>query len=133
MLWTTPIWYLDPKGYYCKMTSVGIAFEKGDEVILGEHEDNPTYGKNWSLEMKKYVGKKAKITGKIGTSDIYTYYYVDADQGKWCWRGENMTLVESVTEAIKAPEVYGAKCIKCSEYNNYVLASDNFMCYSCKH
>jgi len=115
------------------MTSVGIAFEKGDEVILGEHEDNPTYGKNWSLEMKKYVGKKAKITGKIGTSDIYTYYYVDADQGKWCWRGENMTLVESVTEAIKAPEVYGAKCIKCSEYNNYVLASDNFMCYSCKH
>jgi hypothetical protein len=36
------------------------------------------------------------------------------------------------TETIKQTK-YGARCIKCSEYNEYVETQESFTCYGCKH
>jgi hypothetical protein len=107
-------------------------YDVGDVVLLGEHEGDGLT-KNWaSPEMDAYVGKQTTITATAGISS-YRYYYVDIDHGMWAWRGVNMTLVKSVKETIKAPEVYGARCSVCKEVNNYQLISDTFTCYRCKH
>ena len=132
MIWITPTWYVDPKGHMVFTQIKEIIFAPGDEVILGEHEGTGG-SKNWHSEMDQYVGKKTKISAKILEWGGFQYYKVDIDGGQWSWRGVNMTPIKSVEETIKAPEVYGAKCLVCKEVNNYQLVSDSFTCYRCKH
>jgi len=100
-------------------------YKEGDKVILGEH-DSLNGSRNWSPDMKQYVGKQATITrvGTVGSHDLQ-YYYVDIDNGAWQWRELNMV---SVTTS------YGCYCTRCTDYNQYIPSdTKNFVCYGCKH
>jgi len=114
-------------------------FAVGDKVILGEHQTIDVHGRrcnqNWASPMDAFVGKEATIiSSAVDDGSGSPLYRVDIDQGKWAWRGVNMTLVSSTTtRTTSATKAAGATCSKCREFNEYVEANPHFTCYRCAH
>jgi hypothetical protein len=70
-------------------------FAIGDTVILGRHRIIQDYDL-WVPEMNAYVGQVATITDVYGIwdEDKCYYVYVDADNGNYAWRAENLEVYE---------------------------------------
>lgn len=122
------------------MSHTGDQFKVGDEVILGEHQSGVDSNgnileKHWREGMDQYVGKRAKIIAipKIFQGIPYQVYNVDVDNGRWFWRGVNMTPVMQVSTPVCAPQDDGAFCGRCHNFIPYVQPKPGFMCYSCRH
>lgn len=109
-------------------------FKIGDEVILGEHQDDGTGNKNWAPNMSQYVGKKDRIkscsvvdpTAPTGPTPTYT-----VEGNTWVWRECNMTPV-SGTVAISTE--CGCFCSRCGDYNAYIPSDTKaFKCFGCRN
>ena len=47
------------------------------------------------------------------------------------WFKERFEVVDETTATIQQI-MYGAACVRCGEYNNYVEANSHFVCYGCR-
>jgi hypothetical protein len=119
------------------MSATTPKYKKGDKVILGEHQTQDAQGnkiaKNWNKDMGPFVGKEATIVGHYYVDAFgINLYHVDIDNGMWTWREVNMIPVVDQAK-VATPQSYGAKCNKCGDWNEYVPATKDFICYGCKH
>lgn len=119
------------------MSATTPKYKKGDKVILGEHQTQDAQGnkiaKNWNKDMGPFVGKEATIVGHYYVDAFgNNLYHVDIDNGMWTWREVNMIpVLQQAT-----PTSYGAKCIRCGDYNEYASSNQSdgsFKCYACSH
>ena len=85
-------------------------FPVGSRVVLGEHQAvslaEPD-SKNWGDGMKDFVGREATVTGHHGEDPWgRSVVTVDADEGEFFWRAENLTLLERGTGEVEDSEDY---------------------------
>jgi hypothetical protein len=102
-------------------------FKKGDSVILGPHDFDPTntFREFWVDGMDKYIGKTAILICLGGSDKTGLYWEVDIDRGVHYWREANMK--PAIFNANQVCDV----CKKSSPHKEPNQKDNTYICPSC--
>ncbi len=85
----------------------GRPVKVGDEVVLGEHDNHPSWGKGWHPDMEGFVGSTAEITELwLSYGDKGNKGRARVDTNGFGWRLENMTWPKEKPTTAKPLDSY---------------------------